>query len=348
MPSYFQHQRLIKGFLFNFLLILIVATVNFSSAITYGNPVETQLFITPPMYIAKEVGEIFNIGVNISIVENLYSFELTVSFNNSLLNVTNIIPGQFFPQPPKSNFEFEKNDSSGFIRVNMSLIDSETPRSGNGTLVWIKFKVVQGPESCLSSPINLKQTLLFNSEKNPITHNTVSGVFFWKSIQEDPPQEGGLLDLYTQKGGKGLGEPCGTFMAGEMVYLVSQVTYSNFPVQKQLVSFQVLNALNETVLIRTATTNNEGLAIVYFRIPTISSSAGTWKAISVVNIAEEVVWDTIDFQVYFTTPVPVGGYTFSTENHAGEERSAYWIVVIFLAASLTMIRRKMQKSHNHW
>lgn len=346
MPSYFQHQRLIKGFLFNFLLILILATVNFSSAITCGKPVETQLFITPPMYIAKEVGETFNIGVNISIVENLYSFELTVSFNNSLLNVANITPGQFFPQPPKSNFKFEKNNSSGFIRVNMSLIDSETPRSGNGTLVWIKFKVVQGPESCLSSPINLKQTLLLNSERNPITHKTVSAVFFWKSSQEDPPQEGRLLDVCTQKGGKGLGEPGGTFMTGEMVYLVSQVTYNNYPVQNQLVAFQALNALNETVLIRTAITDNEGLAIIYFRIPTISSSAGTWKAISVVNIAEEVVWDTIDFQVYFT--IPVGGYTFSTEKHAGEERSAYWIVVIFLATSLTMIRRKMQKTYNHW
>jgi len=42
--------------------------------------------------------------------------------------------------------------------------------------------------------------------------------------------------------------------------------------------------------------------------------------------------------------IPVGGYTFSTEKHAGEERSAYWIVVIFLATSLTMIRRKMQKT----
>jgi hypothetical protein len=297
------------------------------------------------MYIAKEIGETFNIAVNISFVENLYSFELSVTFNSSLLNVVDTIPGQFFPKPPKSNFESEKNDSLGFIRVNMTLIDSETPRSGNGTLVWIKFKVVQGPESCLISPINLEQTLLLNSERNPITHKTVGAVFFWKSIQEDPPQEGRLLDLYTQKSGKGLGEPGGTFMTGEMVYLVSLVTYNNYPLQNQLVAFQVLNALNESVIIRTAITDNEGLAIVCFRIPIISSSAGTWKAISVVNIAEEVVWDTIDFQVY--SIIPVGGYTFSTKKYTGEERSAaYWIAVIFLAASLTMMRAKCKKIHS--
>lgn len=330
-----------KCFLEFFIASLLI-TINCFSAIAYVESVDAYLFIAPSMYIAEEVGEIFNMGVNISFVENLYSFEFGITFNSSLLSVVNVIPGQFFPQPPKSRFEFEKNDSLGFVRVNMSLVDSETPRSGNGTLVWIFFKVIQGSESCISSPINLKQTLLLNSELISITHDTNGAVFFWKSMQRDPPLEGRLLDLYTQKGGEGLGEPGGTFMLGEMLYLISRVTYNNEPVQQKLVSFEVLNVLNESVVIKSAITNEEGLAMISFRIPFTLSNVGIWKAISVVSIAGEVVWDTIDFQVYFR--IPVGGHTFSVKKCLGEELLVvYFTIVIFLATVLSLVKRKKHK-----
>jgi len=119
-------------------------------------------------------------------------------------------------------------------------------------------------------------------------------------MQPDPPLGGRLLDLYTQKGGKGPNEPGGEFVAGEMVYLISRVTYDDYPVQQKLVAFEVRSPLNETVVILVAATDQDGFAQISFRIPNIPSSNGTWTGISVVDIAGETVWDTISFRVYLS------------------------------------------------
>lgn len=280
--------------------LLLLLVLNGFDSVAYGVPADAYLFITPSMYVAKEIGELFDIAINMSNVEDLRSLKFTVTYNTSLLDVTQVIQGPFFPSPPEVYFEFEKNESLGFVMVNMSLADSEAPRSGNGTLAWISFKVVQGPESCVSSPLDLEQTLLLNSALNPIAHDLVGAVYFWKSMQPDSPLGGRLLDLYTQKGGKGQNEPGGEFVAGEMAYFISRVTYNDYPVQQKLVVFEVRSPLNETVVILVAATDQDGFAQISFRIPNIPSSNGTWTGISVVDIAGETVWDTINFRVYLS------------------------------------------------
>jgi len=336
----FKFHRL-KAYLlvFSAVVFLLLLTINHLNPIAYGESGDAYLFMTPPMYIAKETGELFDIAVNISNVENLRSLEFTVAYNTSLLDVAQVVQGTFFPSPQGSYFEFEKNESLGFVKVNMSLTDSETPRSGNGTLAWISFEVVQGPESCVSSPLDLQQTLLLNSALIPITHDSVGAVYFWRSMQPDPPVEGRLLDLYTQKGGEGSNEPGGEFGCGENVYLISNVTYNSYPVQQKLVAFEVRNPLNQSVVFRTAITDQDGLAEISFRILGIPSNNGTWAAISVVEIAEETVWDTTSFRVDVT--MPIGGYSFPIEGYTAEKPlTLYLSIVTILAAVFTMIRRE--------
>jgi len=50
---------------------------------------------------------------------------------------------------------------------------------------------------------------------------------FWKSLLADPSEDGACLDLYTQKGGVGPNVTGGDFTAGEIVHLISKVTYNN-------------------------------------------------------------------------------------------------------------------------
>jgi hypothetical protein len=270
--------------------------------VAYGDPEEAYLFITPVMYLAKEIGEIFTLGVNISGVNNLVSLEFIMTYNASLLDITHVVQGDFFPPPPKSCFQFEKNESFGFVKVNMSLAKSETPRSGNGTLALIGFKVVKGQISCLSSTFELEQVLLLDSASNPIAHDLVGAVYFWKSMQPDPPVGGRLLDLYTNKGGIGPDEPGGFFVTNELVYLFSSVMYNGYPVQRALVAFEILNPFDEIIAIRTVVADENGVASISFRVPNLPSSNGTWTAISTVDIADKVIWDTISFQVYFEGP----------------------------------------------
>lgn len=285
--------------------LLLLLVVNGFDSVAYGVPADACLFITPSMRVPKEIGELFDIAINISNVEDLRSLEFTVTYNTSLLDVTQVIQGPFFPSPPDVRLEFERNESLGFVMVNMSLLDSEAPRSGNGTLAWISFKVVQGPESCVSSPLDLEQTLLLNSALNPIAHDLVGAVYFWHSMLPDPPPGGRLLDVYTPKGGEGPNEPGGEFVAGEMMYLVSRVTYNDYPVQQKSVAFEVQSPLGETVVMLVAVTDQDGFARISFRIPNIPSSNKTWAGISVVDIAGETVWDTINFRVYLSLSVSI-------------------------------------------
>jgi len=298
------------------------------------------------MYIAKEVGELFDVAVNVSNVQNLHSLKFTMTYNSSLLNVEQVVQGPFFPQPPRSYFELEKNATAGFIRVNMTLAESEAPRSGSGTLIRIGLKVIQGPTSCVSSSLNLQQTLLLNSALIPITHDSVGAVYFWKSTLLDPPLEGLVFDLYTQKGGQGPDVPGGEFIIGEMVNLTAQVMYNNAPLQLKLVAFEVLNPFNETAVVRTALTDQDGFAKISFRIPYSLNSTGVWIAVSVVEIREEIVWDTLSFQVSLPPPILriVGGYSFSIEeNTAAKSSSFYPALVAILTASFAVIKRKIHR-----
>jgi hypothetical protein len=257
------------------------------------------------MSVADEVGEIIDLSVNVSNVKDLHQLEFALIFNASLLDVANVTQGSFFPPPPFSNFEFEK--SPGYVRVNIYLAGSEAGISGDGTVARLNLKAIRGPDICVYSALSFNKTLLLNSALAPIAHDSVGAVYFWKSTLTDPSVNGGCLDLYTQKGGVGLSQIGGNFRAGEVVHLISKVTYNNAPVQNKLVAFEVLNPLGEVVFMSTAITDEDGLAIISFRIPVISSSNGTWTAISTVNLADKVVWDIVTFQVYFI--IPVGGYT---------------------------------------
>ena len=83
-----------------------------------------------------------------------------------------------------------------------------------------------------------------------------------------------------------------------------------------------MNPSDEVVLIRTAITDEEGLATTSFRIPLTLSSNGTWTAISTVSLADKVVWDITTFQVYLI--IPVGGYSVSINVKSQKEPTAQY------------------------
>jgi len=321
-------------------LIFLVAIVGFSP-IVHGESARAYLFITPPMYIATKVGEIFDIAVNISNVENLRSCGLTITYNTSLLDVVKVIKGDFFPK--QAIFKFEKNEPYGFVTVNISLLESDPPLNGDGTLLQLTFEVAKAPNTCIASTLKLDQIQLYNHGLEPIDHKFVSGIFFWRSMQPDPPDGERLLDLYTQKAGKGPSELGGYFAVGELVYLTSYVTYNNWPVQKGLLAFEVRNPSNQTMAVLYGETDENGFGQIDFRIPELQESVGLWTAICTVDIACEVVWDTISFWVFYI-PVPVGGYTFPIERSTiAKPLIPHLALIAVLMASFIVIRQKVSE-----
>jgi hypothetical protein len=175
--------------------LLSLLTVTSCTPIVHGESAVTYLSFTPPTYLATEAGELFNVTIDVSNVQNLRNATFIVAYNASLLDVAQVLQGQFFPSPPRSHFEFKKDDVLGLVKINMSLANPESPRSGNGTLACICFRVAASPAFPAYSPIEFQQTSLLGSASNPIIHDVGAAVYFWKLIQPDPATQGRYIDL---------------------------------------------------------------------------------------------------------------------------------------------------------
>lgn len=108
------------------------------------------------------------------------------------------------------------------------------------------------------------------------------------------------IDIYTQKGGKGPNQPDGIFAPGERVYIFANATYNGAGVAGKLVGFEVFDPQSASVLERTEETNQSGIAVIFFRIPQNGPPEhiiGNWTVIATVSISEQIVLDTLTFQV---------------------------------------------------
>ena len=323
--------------------LLSLLTVTSCTPIVHGESAVTYLSFTPPTYLATEAGELFNVTIDVSNVQNLRNATFIVAYNASLLDVAQVLQGQFFPSPPRSRFEFKKDDVLGLVEIDMSLANPESPRSGNGTLACICFRVAASPAFPAYSPIEFQQTSLLDSASNPIIHDVGAAVYFWKLIQPDPPTQGRSIDLYTQKGGVGQNVPGGEFMISELVRLTSQVTYNDWPVLHKLVLVAVWNPLNQVVLVGIAVTDQNGFAELDLRISPLDSSIGEWTVLATVDIACIVVWDTLHFQV---SRIPVvGGYSISIEErNITRPLSPYFALMAVLTISFIAVKRKYKRT----
>jgi hypothetical protein len=300
------------------------------------------LTVTPPVYVAKALNESFMINVEISNVQNLRAFEFKLKYNTTLLDALKVVQGPFFPPSPKASVEkLQTNETIGFIWMRVSLSGSEPARSGSGTLVRIAFDVsfnsTSNEEVCCA--LNLYDTLLYDDSMATIVHNSAAGLYFFKQVQDDPPMDGRLLDLYSQNGGETQGASGGNFALGDLVELSANLTYNDSPVEGKLVSIVVLGPENESITGRVQKTNSCGFVTVDFKIPSISESIGTWTVIAIVDVAGKIVWDSLTFNVI--PPIPVGGYSIPTENSTiTKPLATYLTVIVILALTFVLVRRR--------
>jgi len=117
-------------------------------------------------------------------------------------------------------------------------------------------------------------------------------------VVADP--DGPAIDLYNQRGGEGLNQPSGNFAPGEVVKLTALLTYNGEPVEYKLVSFEVMDAMGEAILYRSAMTNANGLAKINFTLyaECLPNLVGTWTAVALASVSEQEVSDTLTFNVH--------------------------------------------------
>lgn len=121
----------------SFFLLLLPSTMLFSVVTKQVLSQEIAVVDVLPSNVQLRVGDSFNIDINLSYVEDLYSFEFKLSYNTTVLDTLNVTVPPLWPTPL-----IETVEQNGYIRVNSSLT---TPPgiTGNLTLASITFKATE-------------------------------------------------------------------------------------------------------------------------------------------------------------------------------------------------------------
>jgi hypothetical protein len=149
--------------------------------ISTETPPQAKIYIDPPRIVDATLTPCnnFTININIQEVEQLYSFNLTLTFNATILSALEAKIGPFLP--PTTSTTLEINNDAGILRYSASIQPPGQPQSGSGTLTTITFHV----KGLGQTNLTLTQTVLRNPEGAQIPHITQNSHFNNKLLVGD-------------------------------------------------------------------------------------------------------------------------------------------------------------------
>ncbi len=186
------------------------------------------MYVDPRMSI-EETGENFTMSIDVSIVADLYGWELKLVWNATILDAVGIREGAFLKGGGDTFFTYKVFNAGGYILIDCTLLGSTPGVTGNGTLATIEFHVEEVGECTL----DLNDTVLVNSLEQPIDHDAVDGYCY--AVPSEPFHDVAVQDAVPSKSVVGEGFPVyinvtllnkGTFLE---TFNVS-VSYDGFPV----------------------------------------------------------------------------------------------------------------------
>jgi len=149
-------------------------------------------YVNDPGY---QIGNTFEVPVNITGVTDLFAWQVNMSWDASLLNVSNIIAGEFLNRTnPTANttshelgFVINKADNAtGYTAMGESILGGVSGENGSGRLVTIEFQVVG--YGCTDLTIIIAggdlPTSLLNSTLDSMAFTTTAG-YFRNKLQGD-------------------------------------------------------------------------------------------------------------------------------------------------------------------
>jgi len=136
-------------------------------------PIEMATLYVSPNSSTAEVGEDFNITIDISGVADLYGWEVKLRWNATILDAMDVLEGPFLNDRGVTFFTFVENSTEGYVLLDCSLLGDVPGASGNGTLAAITFRV-KDSGGC---GLELYDTTLVSSFYQPIAHIVAKGYF---------------------------------------------------------------------------------------------------------------------------------------------------------------------------
>jgi hypothetical protein len=172
--------------LLSFFNVIVLSTIGAS---------ETKIRVDPPSLVNPSLipGSTFNVNISILDVEDLYSWMFYLTWDPTVLNVTNVQEGNFLRRGGIYNTQFVKNiyNNAGYILVACTLLggNSSSVASGNGTLATVTFFVKDRG----STTLHLHDTMLLDYWESEISHVTADGYF--SNLSEVERHDIAILDV---------------------------------------------------------------------------------------------------------------------------------------------------------
>ena len=179
-----------------------------------GGPGSTTVFVDPAniTYETNMTGSFVTFHVNISDVTDLFTWQINMSWNPSILNVSDTVAGEFLLRTGSEHetaafqigYVINATDyDEGYTCMSESILGEVSGEGGGGRLVSIEFEVVGYGHTYLTISVsgNLTTTLLDNAG-GTITFDTTDGYFrntIPGDMVGDPPDYGppdGDVDRY--------------------------------------------------------------------------------------------------------------------------------------------------------
>ncbi len=141
-----------------------------------GDVCDTIISVEPMNTSVGSVGKKFSINVDVTDANETWAWEFNLSWNSSILNITNITEGTFLkqggntycPLPPENI-----NYNEGWVLFACTLEQPATSQSGDGTLATLNFTVLSEG----NSDLHLNNTYLLNDSLYNYAHQTKDGYF---------------------------------------------------------------------------------------------------------------------------------------------------------------------------
>lgn len=253
----------------------------------------------------------FDINIKINRLDkewHLVGLDFRLRYNTTLLEVKNVAEGPFLKSFGATWFVKHIEFDYVYIMVLFWPINATNPATwpeGSGVVATITFQGIYAQEfpwigTC---DLDLFDIKLSDERAMPIPQDPeVDGKYTIKGYVL-----GRQIDVFTQYpdgfNGKGPNEPSDAFAPQDLVCLTAYVTYNLDPVQNKLVSFEIHSPYDDHIIYLSAITNTTGYAKVCWRIPwpcpewPEDEIFGIWKVYATVDVANQVVTDTLEFRV---------------------------------------------------
>lgn len=278
--------------------------------------IPTNITILPGAPVVGHASAFFDVFVDVNALPADWlcvGIEFKLSYNASLIAFDSISIDPFIDPGLGTGYLvppiFGTIGPYEYLHTAVLLLPSSSPPpvwanviSGNGHLVKITFQVIYQEAFPWkdTTPLTLYDVMfaddLGSQIPSPVLPQngqvTVNGFVVGRQID--------LYDQYPAPyGGQGPMQPSDMFWPQKQVELYAAVTYNLWPVQQKLVGFEVRDPAGNVVAILTATTDANGIAHTYYRIPwpcdNPESLFGVWTVTATVDIACVVVNDTMSF-----------------------------------------------------